>query len=56
MTGIPDANDVESFIENVDDISRLIEGLKEGTISPEYVDGKIAKKKVPSKSLTVMVN
>ena len=44
MSGIPDANDVESFIESVDDISRLIEGLKEGTISPEYIDGKMAKK------------
>eukprot|EP00198_Chlamydomonas_reinhardtii_P013934 XP_001703271.1 TPR domain-containing protein [Chlamydomonas reinhardtii] len=32
--------DVEEFIENVDEVHRLIEGLKAGTISPDYIDTK----------------
>jgi hypothetical protein len=33
--------DAEGFLEQVDEISRLVEGLKEGTISPEYIDSKL---------------
>ncbi|KAG2450163.1 hypothetical protein HYH02_000265 [Chlamydomonas schloesseri] len=32
--------DVEEFIGNVDEVHRLIEGLKAGTISPDYIDSK----------------
>jgi hypothetical protein len=30
--------EAEDFIERADDVSRLIAGLQEGTISPEYID------------------
>ncbi|KAG1662073.1 hypothetical protein FOA52_005320 [Chlamydomonas sp. UWO 241] len=30
--------DAEDFIERADDVARLIAGLSEGTISPEYID------------------
>jgi len=30
--------EVEEFLSNVDDVSMLIEGLKSGTISPDYID------------------
>ncbi|KAG2442702.1 hypothetical protein HXX76_002785 [Chlamydomonas incerta] len=36
--------DVEEFIGNVDEVHRLIEGLKAGTISPEYIDSKTKHK------------
>lgn len=36
----PNVDDVEDFIEKVDEISLLINGLKAGTISPEYIDRK----------------
>jgi hypothetical protein len=39
---LPHAGDVEEFIDNVSEVSRLIDSLKAGTISPEYVDKKIA--------------
>eukprot|EP00882_Tetradesmus_deserticola_P032283 GHRQ01036577.1.p1 GENE.GHRQ01036577.1~~GHRQ01036577.1.p1 ORF type:complete len:206 (-),score=36.62 GHRQ01036577.1:124-741(-) len=39
---LPDVSDVEDFIDNVSEVSRLIESLKAGTISPEYVDKKLA--------------
>lgn len=45
MAAVPPKEDVEEFIENVDEISLLIEGLKAGTISPEYVDRKLEDKK-----------
>ncbi|KAL6765116.1 hypothetical protein V8C86DRAFT_3128274 [Haematococcus lacustris] len=35
------SEDVEVFINNVDEVAVLINGLKSGTISPEYVDSKI---------------
>lgn len=38
-TAGPD-EDVEAFIDKVSEVSRLVEGLKAGTISPEYVDRK----------------
>ncbi len=36
--------DVKDFLESVDEVSRLIDGLQKGTISPEYVDRKHADK------------
>jgi hypothetical protein len=32
--------DVESFLEQVNEVTRLVEGLQAGTISPEYIDRK----------------
>ncbi|GAX78335.1 hypothetical protein CEUSTIGMA_g5777.t1 [Chlamydomonas eustigma] len=40
-----DESDVGDFIEKVDEVSRLIEGLSKGTISPEYVDTKLHDQK-----------
>lgn len=39
----------DDFLENVSEVSRLIEGLKAGTISPDYVDSKIAQKEQKAK-------
>jgi hypothetical protein len=39
---LPDASDLDDFIDNVSEVSRLIDSLKAGTISPEYVDKKLA--------------
>ena len=39
---LPREDDVESFLDSVGEISLLIDGLKAGTISPEYIDSKIA--------------
>lgn len=36
----PHEEDLQTFLDDVDDVARLIEGLKEGTISPEYIDQK----------------
>lgn len=33
--------DLEEFHDKVDEAARLIAGLKEGTISPQYVDKKL---------------
>ena len=38
------APDVQDFIEDVDEVSLLISGLRDGTISPEYVDRKMQLK------------
>jgi hypothetical protein len=39
---LPHASELDDFIDNVSEVSRLIDSLKAGTISPEYVDKKIA--------------
>ncbi|GLC44336.1 hypothetical protein PLESTB_000480900 [Pleodorina starrii] len=41
---VDQAEDAEEFIEKVDEVHRLIEGLKAGTISPEYIDTKQKQK------------
>lgn len=41
---LPPDGDVEAFIDSVSEVSRLVEGLKAGAISPEYVDSKIAQR------------
>ncbi|EFJ51905.1 hypothetical protein VOLCADRAFT_86877 [Volvox carteri f. nagariensis] len=38
------AEDAEEFIEKVDEVHRLIEGLKAGTVSPDYIDSKQKQK------------
>ncbi|GIL99722.1 hypothetical protein Vretimale_4862 [Volvox reticuliferus] len=43
-TVMDNAEDVEGFLENVDEVHRLIEGLKDGTISPDYIDSKQKQK------------
>lgn len=35
------SGDLDEFHSKVDEAARLIAGLKEGTISPEYVDKKL---------------
>jgi hypothetical protein len=41
---LPAGGDVEAFIDSVDDVARLIACLKEGTITPEYVDNKLEQR------------
>jgi hypothetical protein len=43
--------DIEEFLENVDDVVRLVEGLKAGTISPDYVDSKLEQKQQATSNL-----
>jgi len=38
---LPKQHDVDEFIESVSDVARLIDCLKAGTISTDYVDCKI---------------
>ncbi|CAD7702947.1 unnamed protein product, partial [Ostreobium quekettii] len=35
------AEDIQEFTDTVDEVSRLIAGLKEGKLSPEYLDKRI---------------
>ena len=39
-----DETEVGEFVDKVDEISRLIDGLSKGTISPEYIDRKMEQK------------
>lgn len=41
---LPADGDVDAFLDSVSEASRLIEGLKAGVISPEFVDTKIAQR------------
>jgi hypothetical protein len=41
---LPTRKDVEDFIEDVDEVARLIDGLKAGTLPPDYVDARIAER------------
>jgi hypothetical protein len=36
------AEEVDEFIDRVDEVSRLIDGLAAGTLPPEYIDAKLA--------------
>lgn len=49
---LPTDKDVTDFLEDVSSVSRLINGLKAGTISPEYVDKKIAERAQSTKADT----
>jgi hypothetical protein len=37
---LPATEDVDHFLSEVNEVSRLIEGLAKGTISPDYIDKK----------------
>jgi hypothetical protein len=41
---LPEEGDVDAFLDSVSEVSRLIDGLKAGTLPPEYIDGKIAER------------
>lgn len=43
MGRLPSADEVEDFSKKVNEISILVDGLKNGTISPAYVDSKLAQ-------------
>ena len=40
----PNMEEADSFLDEVDDVSRLIEGLHSGKISADYVDKRIKEK------------
>lgn len=44
---VPSDGDVDAFLDSVSEASRLIDGLKAGTISPEYIDTKISQRACP---------
>lgn len=41
---MPSDEDVDSFLDSVSEVTRLIDGLKAGTLPPDYVDKKIAER------------
>lgn len=50
---LPSEEELTDFLEDVSSVARLIEGLKAGTITPEFVDQKIAQRsqdKIATKS------
>jgi hypothetical protein len=40
------SEDVEDFIDNVNEVSRLIDGLAAGTLPPDYIDRRIEERRV----------
>jgi hypothetical protein len=44
-----DPDDVSSFLDQVDEVTRLVDGLRAGTISVDYVDTKLKGRDVSSK-------
>eukprot|EP00951_Prasinocladus_malaysianus_P017978 scaffold142433_cov43-Prasinocladus_malaysianus.AAC.1 len=41
---MPSESEANDFMEKVDEVTRLIEGLREGTLPPSYVDSKMQAK------------
>lgn len=41
---MPSSEEADGFNARVDEVSMLIDGLSKGTISPEYIDSKLAAK------------
>ena len=39
----PQMEEADEFAERVDEVARLIEGMNDGTLSPEYIDRKIGR-------------
>jgi hypothetical protein len=40
----PSAHEAESFLEEVEDVTRLVDGLRSGKVSAEYVDRVLREK------------
>ena len=47
---LPSEKEAEEFIDKVDDIARLINGLHEGTLPPEYIDSVLEEKEEKRKA------
>lgn len=47
----PNMHEAEGFLDEVDDVSRLIEGLHSGKISADYVDKRIREKEEEEKEV-----
>lgn len=45
LGGLPSTHEVEDFSKKVTEVSILVDGLRNGTISPAYVDSKLAQVK-----------
>lgn len=52
---MPSREDAEEFSSKVNEISRLVDGLAKGTLTPEYVDAKMEREKVKAASKPVKV-
>lgn len=42
-SSLPSLEDADSFAEKVDEVSRLVDGLAKGTLTPDYVDAKMQR-------------
>lgn len=40
MAGLPSSEEADEFVSRVDEVSRLIDGLSTGKITPQYVEQK----------------
>lgn len=49
----PNMQEAEGFLDEVDDVSRLIEGLHSGKINADYVDKRIREKEEEKKQVIV---
>lgn len=41
MAQLPSSEEADDFVSKVDEVSRLVDGLSTGKISPQYIDSKI---------------
>lgn len=46
LPAMPSKAEADEFLSKVDEVSRLLEGLKAGSIPPEYIDTKVHETKV----------
>lgn len=44
MTLMPQKEEVEEFVDRVSEVSRLIDGLRAGTLPVDYIDGKLKRR------------
>lgn len=40
---MPSKEDAEQFSKKVDEVCMLVDGLSKGTLTPEYIDGRIER-------------
>jgi hypothetical protein len=42
-SGLPDVEQAKAFQTRVDNVAMLVEGLSKGTLTPDYIDAKLAR-------------
>jgi hypothetical protein len=43
LRDMPSQEDAEIFSKKVDEVCMLVDGLSKGTLTPEYIDGRIER-------------